>query len=262
MIDHLKRIARTTPLYGLYQRHYKFRLEYSLINKKPITLSTHQPSVIHYTLNKSASQYIKKILRQCGKAVGYQSVHFADLAFNSDFPYLSLRTQAEEVSYMHVFRPKGFIYSAFGRMTAPIPNFDQYCALLVIRDPRDILVSKYFSRKYSHPEPGSKGGKRDQFLEWRKHAQHSDIDSYVLDQKSLIKGLLDEYRLHLLTPSPSTLILKYEDMTGNFESWLSALLAHTQIEIPERLRDQLIKEHAAMRPVKEDVHKHIRYGRP
>ena len=54
------------------------------------------------------------------------------------------------------------------------PICPDYKVVLMARDPRDILVSAYYSIAYSHPEPTSTGSKHADFMEMRRRARESN----------------------------------------------------------------------------------------
>ncbi len=120
------------------------------------------PSILHFSLNKVATQYVKSILRRCAVENGMVTVGIHDYAFNSDFPYLDLLSAEEMEEYRYLFKPAGCLYSVFGGMIDGIPDLEKYKVVFVARDPRDLLVSNYYSMAHSHSAPT--GEKREAFM--------------------------------------------------------------------------------------------------
>lgn len=135
-----------------------------------------------------------------------------------------------------------------------IPNFEDYLVLLVIRDPRDILVSHYFSTAYSHPLPGQ--AKLSSFMERRQFALSSGVDDYVL---AMSKELQKRYERYLdLVDKPNVHLTTYEHMIQDFPSWLDDVLIHCELDVSTQLKYALIKEADAAHRTKEDVSQHRR----
>ena len=78
----------------------------------------------------------------------------------------------------------GYLYSVFGGMIEGIPSLEKYKVILVTRDPRDILVSDYYSIAYSHSVPSKTGNKYDKFMSKRNKAREYTIDDFVISDPS------------------------------------------------------------------------------
>lgn len=233
--------------------------------EKALLAGTHrtrsqQPSLLHFSLNKAATQYTKNILRAIAKQNNLTPVGMNEWAFGSAQPYLDHLTYAEMEQYKQVFRPKGYLYSVFGGMIENIDQLEEYKILLMVRDPRDILVSSYFSTAFSHPLPGKHSNKRDSFEQKRAWAKSVQIDEYVLAEAPRLMKNLQRYNDLLLLQYPNTLLLRYEDMITDFEGWLTRLLQYTNCSINDSLRQQLLENHHRQRPVDENIDRHLRKG--
>jgi hypothetical protein len=138
------------PLFGDWVFRTRWKTELALLEGESLSDSQH-PSIIHMGLHRSASQWVKSILRRAGNTVGLVHVQWNSMAFHSDYPYLD---HLDEVGqYGEIFHPKGYLYSSFGGYPVGVPQFERYKVILVVRDPRDLLVSRYFSIAYSHSVP-------------------------------------------------------------------------------------------------------------
>lgn len=238
----------------------QFGVELDLIKGTHKNVNQHQ-SVLHFSVNKSATQYVKSVIQKCSSANGLTNVRMNEYAFMSDFPYLNKLSAQELQQYQHVFKPKGYTYSVFGGMIDGILNLDQYLVVLMVRDPRDVLVSGYYSVAYSHPEPAYGTEKYKNFLKDKSFAQQATVDEYALAQCERVYETYERYRTLLLNKHPNMYITKYEDMVSNFEEWLQSVAAYCQFELSNELRNQLIEENQQLRPKSEDVNKHIRKGK-
>ena len=75
-----------------------------------------------------------------------------------EFFNLGIRAPQAPASTSRIFLDRGYCYGGFRFLpeSFEIPILGQVKSLLLVRDPRDMLVSHYFSTRSSHPAPGSK----------------------------------------------------------------------------------------------------------
>lgn len=262
---HVKAFLRTLPLTRNFLRtrdlQRRFSTELDLIAGRNIATSS-RPSVVHFSVNKAATQYIKRVLGQCAAECGLVNVGIHDYAFHADFPYLDSLTAEQMQDYQHIFHPQGYCYAVFGGMLEGVPNLDRYRLVLVVRDPRDVLVSSYFSIAFSHVSPGENSDKREEFAHMRARAQASTIDEYVMAESDRVLANYERYQRLLTDRYPSAYVTKYEHMTSDFAGWLKALLNYCDLDIPMSLFDSLVQDHEAKRPREENVRQHTRKGQP
>lgn len=110
-------------------------------------------------------------------------------------------------------------------------SLDEYNIILHLRDPRDALVSLFFSHTYSHTRtPGRFNPSESERRGW----EEGGVDAFVLQwlpeycrrYQSLVSHLLDR---------DNVTYLRYEDMIGNLEEWLGSFLsAFHHLNIPQR----------------------------
>jgi hypothetical protein len=237
----------------------KFRVEKALLAGCHKTSSSH-PSILHFSFNKAATQAVKKLLVKCGRRNGLTPALLHDYAFQHSMPYLDQLNRKQMEAYIHLFKPQGYIYSVFGGMIEGIPSITKFKVVLVVRDPRDILVSSYYSIAYSHAIP--EGEKKESLLSRRKEALASDLDDHVLQHAEKLLAVFNRYEACLFAEYPSVHIARYEDMVGDYPKWLDALLSSCELAIPESMRCELIRSHEASRPSSENINKHLRKGMP
>jgi len=259
----MKKILQQIPfLNQIIRRRYikkRFKTERALLNNQHINNSL-KTSIIHFSVNKSATQYIKSILRHAATAKRMTPVSMNDYAFHSTMPFLNRLTDEEMTDYTHVFKPKGYVYTVFGAMVG-VPELEKYKVVLVVRDPRDALVSGYFSIVYSHPLPPKESDIREGFIKNRQQAQAENIDQYVLRNSEKIYDIYHDYIHRLIEKYPHVYVCKYEDMISDFETWLTQLVEYTELDIAPELKQQFIREHHQKTPQNEDPNKHLRKGK-
>jgi hypothetical protein len=246
--------------YRDWTRRRQFAIERQLLNGRHQHDHAH-PSIIHFTLDKAASQYTRAILSRCAAANGLVPVGMNAYAFDTNQPYLHELTAEQMREYQHVFRPRGYLYTAFGGMVEGIPDLAKFILILMVRDPRDVLVSEYFSMAYSHAAPDVRSRKYQNFLEERAGARNTPIDDWVLAKSDHLLQILRRYA-RLLVEYPHTYLTTYRKMTTDFGQWLDGLLGACRLPIEDGLRQQLIDAQDRLRPSEERLDRHVRKGQP
>jgi hypothetical protein len=169
-----------------------------------------------------------------------------------------------------VFNNKGFIYGPLRLSLQPSSKeftllvkyvsdtefVKDKIAIFLIRDPRDILVSKYYSFRFTHGlSPVKKIRETQQRI--RKDIQSKSINQYCIDEAP---KTLDEFKtLRKLNQSCSrSVLLKYEDMIENWDLFSANLTKY--IVLKEK---KLAKIYGKTRPrSEENLTSHRRDGRP
>ncbi|MEL6719185.1 MAG: sulfotransferase domain-containing protein [Bacteroidota bacterium] len=252
-----RKIINSLPFVNPAKRHHP--VEFQLIEGTHKTDNTQQ-SILHFSLNKSATQYVKKVLNQAADSLGMSTANLNGYAFHSDFPYLDLLSKEEFQPYQYLFKTKGYLYSVFGGMIDGLKNLKDYRVVLMIRDPRDIVVSSYFSTAYSHPLPSKNSNKADDFHEKRVNTQQMTIDEYTLKESEIVLDVYNRYIRLLLEKHPTCYVTKYEDMVADHEQWLDGLLRYCGLSIKEDLRGKLLQQNKRLKPKTENVNDHMRKG--
>ncbi|TVQ03049.1 MAG: hypothetical protein EA359_10535 [Balneolaceae bacterium] len=239
----------------------KFKNEIQLIKGLHNT-SCEKSSIIHFSINKSATQYVKKILTSCSVENGLTPIHLHGYAFQSHFPYLDQISKDEMKKYSHLFKPNGYLYSVFGGMIDGIEELHKYKIILMIRDPRDILVSKYFSVAYSRSTEYENEEKNQYFMERRSQVKKMTLDEFVLSESDSLLSVFSRYERVLVSKYSNMYLSKYEEMVSEFPLWLSQILEFCELEISKNLFNKLIKENVKLIPDNENIERHIRRAKP
>lgn len=168
-------------------------------------------TAVHIGMNKSASQYFGRVLKCYAKQAQFNFLSYNGLAFNSILPPIEKIIFSESESRM-IFSPLGQIHSFFGSPPPAIIDRADLNVILVVRDPRDILVSQYFSRRKSHVEPPVTSSAHLGFMARRKMSRDQDFSEHVVHLFNEIKD--EPLRiLKFVDTFPGNLkIFKYEDL--------------------------------------------------
>ena len=217
---------------------------------------TRPKSVYFYTLHKCASSlfsdYVLKNVRRL------RLIDYEDRFYNGD--------PVECVT----FEEKGFIYgpirlstdppsAIYTRFIGPASRTDfirDKIAIFLIRDPRDIVVSSYYSFGYTHGFSSVK-----ELEEQQRQAQElirrKTIDAFALE---VATATLNHFHTidRLSQACNRGIVLKYEDMIDNWEKFSSELTKYLDIG-----RKTLRHTYEQTRPLEtESEMGHRRSGRP
>ncbi len=131
--------------------------------------------------------------------------------------------------------------------------------VLLVRDPRDALVSEYFSygkKSGSHVLPGknAKG-----FAEQFQSETDKTIDDYVIEVSGGILAKFETYRDTL--DFDLGLVRRYEDVFFDKETFLGEIFEHFGLSVGGNIIRNVARAHD-IRPEQEDETQHIRKGTP
>ncbi|HKI46870.1 MAG TPA: sulfotransferase domain-containing protein [Balneolales bacterium] len=218
-------------------------------------------NIFHCCVQKTGSQWIKAIFAdkeirkltnlemftyQTTMPGGVDPRNLVDRTFDTPFPHKTIISPLY-ISYDNYIN---------------IPKPEKHRTIFIMRDPRDIVVSWYYSTKYSHALMG-------QIAEFRDR----------LNQLDLFEGLqfaitfLDNFGLFKALGSWSqsesdskVLVVKYENLIGNnSDDTFSKIFNHCQIDMGKKELEKLIAEYSFKSmskrdPGQEDKKSHLRKG--
>lgn len=159
----------------------------------------------------------------------------------------------------------GNVYADFRIMPTaflPHPIFREGRRILLVRDPRDALVSEYFSVAYSHPVParaGSDSPLTDLLERDRKSALASGIDEIVVKRAPWMRSAFLSYAD--VSRWDGTVVVKYEDYIFRKRELIALITQHFGWTVNSSEVD-LILDKIDKRPQVEDPAAFIRQVTP
>jgi len=208
-------------------------------------------------LNKCGSSLLNQIVEFFAEEHGLTPVNLPGVFFNA-----GLRVEDwAEADLAEVIRP-GNLYigfrncpPAFGRD----PLFARSRRVFMFRDPRDALVSLYFSDAYSHSLPGGEGqaaeAARAYFLAKRDRTLATDINDYVLQEAASLDRAFMAYAEVLR--SPLTLKLRYEEHVFQKKRMIAKIGQHFGLPLTPEATERLLAK-VDIVPQGEDMRKFVR----
>jgi hypothetical protein len=216
-------------------------------------------SVIFFTTHKCASNFSNEILKSIEFHSEYNLFDYGAIV-GSLADKLGISDNFEDylnLNYQTLFYPKGELYGP-QRKPLNFPGLENFKKIIFLRDPRDVLVSSYYSFGYSHNIPDSKL-QLESFNERRNRIQNETIDEYVLrENDNWIKPMYKEYeKIH--RNSKNILFLSYQDFVENTKNFIDTIFEF--LNIYNEFAVTRLVELANPIQNKEDINKHKRSGR-
>ncbi|MFO7871860.1 MAG: sulfotransferase domain-containing protein [Kiritimatiellia bacterium] len=209
-----------------------------------------KPSVLVFTVHRSGSTFLGRLLHTL---VNQSDMVMADFDTFFALQEIPVREGFKDTDFINrVFSPEGYVYGPC-RSFRDIPDVGRYRKLLLLRDPRDALVSKYYSIAYSHI-PVSMN-----LLRRRRKALTETVDQFVLEEAEELRQKYAEYADKVLKDK-KTLYCRFEDMMSKPSDFLERLQEFMEIHLPRREIKKLLGKQMKP-PAKEDIYRHRRSGK-
>ena len=173
-------------------------------------------------IRKSGSSMLNSMMERVAQVVQLPFVDVAGTFFGAGMPVSEWQ---DEPKVRSIIMP-GVIYGGFRntpRCLHGLPLYRDSPKVLLVRDPRDALVSEFFSNAYSHSVPQS-GEARRRILQQREKAREIGVDAYVKSRVPAFKKTLGEYRL--AAADPACRVFRYEEYITRKGDLLTEICAH------------------------------------
>jgi hypothetical protein len=212
----------------------------------PVNARAEHANVYHCAVRKTASQWIKAMLSD---PVVYR---YSGLLPYDPRPYRWRHPQS--------FPSDRVVSSLFvsHKKFMAIPKPDHYRAFFVMRDPRDIVVSSYFSTRSSHTPMGD-------IPQVRKVLQEKPFKDGLLYVISNLteKGTFKALRSWATAPrSEAVRLVRYENLTGEHQQEeVDRLLRHCGIVLPPAELEGLLSRYSFSRMRSDRQGSHYRKGK-
>ena len=205
-------------------------------------------NILFFTVHKAASMFIYKICRDLSKEsrLNYYSVnHYRYSKYYFDTEESDLEDLSNWGNRSGCFAPLRYYFNVPQELNAHI--------ILHLRDPRDVLVSLYFSQAYSH---SYLKGVFDISESERSEIINTGIDQYVIGHADTFNRKYNEYQ-NLLSGTDA-IFVKYEDLVLNFPFWLQEVAKGFSIDNPRFIQRMIKKYKGEFEIEKENKHAHKR----
>lgn len=216
-----------------------------------------RPCWFVYGVRKSGSSIFNSMVHALAQR---QGVSWVDLPGDLFKGGVTVGAWQDDPALATLLRP-GNVYGGFrncplGFVSSPLHR--DAAKVLLVRDPRDALVSEYFSNAYSHSLPAA-GDARSQMLDLRSEALRQPIADYVLARADAMARTLDEYRP--LVSDPRLKVFRYEDVILDKRTLLQDVARHFGWTVDAGYLDQVLAW-ADQQPSEEDPTRFVRKVTP
>ena len=218
-----------------------------------------QNSTLFYTTHKCASSFMQKILiKLCANG----SYVFNDYA--SAIYQLGNKLDIEqdkknylvnflESNYDRLFYKKNEIYGPL-RFPVDFPDRNTFKHIFFLRDPRDVIVSSYYSFGFTHSLPTNEKSK-GRMLSIRKEIQQKGIDQYAIDFADELVQRYIGFK-NLKENCDSFIYLKYDDFTNNTKAFILNLSQYLNVNLSDNELKVLCYEASPIQKnIKKESHK-------
>jgi hypothetical protein len=175
-------------------------------------------------IRKCGSSVMNSIVADLARQNGKLYRDIAGRFFEADIPERIWRHDPATLNLLVA----GHVHGGFRAMPLVFARHELFAAsrkILMVRDPRDALVSEYFSNAYSHALPaGGQGGATQDLLALRAAALTASIEATVLRQAPALNHTFLEYAA--VAGDPATRLFRYEDVILSKRRWVRDIAAH------------------------------------
>ena len=225
-----------------------------------ITLET--PADIHaffiFGIHKCGSSLLNKLFVDICRILAIPSVPIPELAFQQGIP----TKDWENSTSLNAVILDGYCHRGYRHFPLFLKDSDLlYCRkkILLVRDPRDAIVSAYFSFAKSHILPKS-GDLLDSMLKSRRNLQNIELENYAVAHAVNVKKAFQRYHRYL-SNDEMLKVYRYEDIIFDKQNWLIDMLHFLGLTLKKAQIQRIAEKHNIV-PQSEKPEQHIRKVSP
>ena len=181
--------------------------------KTPLTESLNSEGprgIVVHALHKSASMFLYKVFGQLSEYRG--------------IPFYSENHAPSTADQVHADMNHDFCCGPlrdFKEGPIPFDASENICRIYHLRDPRDILVSQYYSFGWRHSDKRFTPRQKSE----RERIRNMTVDQYALNEGEDVTGLKHRIAPFLeSTPRAQDIVVHYEEMVTKFPKWLNKVV--------------------------------------
>lgn len=226
-----------------------------IIYELPPTRAPESESVLWFTARKGGTTLLSKL-------IGGLSGNLENVFIRGRMYQLGFRPGDEPDEISGIFLEQGYCYGFAGFPRHDIPILSRAKSILLVRDPRDMLVSRYFHIRSSHPPPGTAPDRiANGYTEIPERAltRSATLDEYAL----LLAAEVGEELMTLCqkVPEETRRLYHYEDVVYDKRAWAEDICDHFGWRVPEKRLQRAINA-VDVFPNSEQPSAHIRQVHP
>jgi hypothetical protein len=234
----------------------------TLEDGKTVTLTLPEPgtapSAFLVSLPKAGSTLFYRLMQPIANRAGLPYFSLPNELHSIGVPAANVRDGIADV-----FRPTGYTYGGFRGIerNMVLPDYADGRTVLLVRDPRDMLTSLYFSEAKSHVPPGASASDAllKQFEQRRQRALSMSIDEFALQRAQGLKAAYEG--VFAAMDGKAHKLFRYEDVIFAKREWVDAVIAYLGLTVAGQVVANVVAKND-VRPTAEDEGQHIRKVAP
>ncbi|GGW82296.1 sulfotransferase domain-containing protein [Alteromonas halophila] len=218
-----------------------------------VTVPTPKPNFERkfvFAFAKSGSTLLDNLLSVYCQVEGTPTFSLYNQAFDQGLSTAELGSEA-----LPCLDFDGILYTGFRHYPRFELDIGSSKAIWLVRDPRDMAVSMYYSIAKSHVIP--KG--HEAMTRSRQQTSELDIDEFVVKRMKSYMGQFKQYQKNLANKNVK--IYRYEDVIYEKLSWFKGVLTYLDIPVKDKLAENVVKQFDVI-PSEEKDDQHIRQVHP
>ena len=234
----------------------------SLDSSSKIEIQLNKPAAIDaffiFGVHKCGSSLLNKLIVDICRVNQIPDVPIPELAFQQSIPTESWENCTDlNSTILDGYCHRG--YRHFPLFLKQSSLLNQRKKILLVRDPRDAIVSAYFSFAKSHVLPES-GKLLENMLKSREHLKNMELEQYAVAQVPGVKAAFNRYHDNL-NHDKLLKIYRYEDVIFNKEDWIVDIVDYLGLTLKPAQVKRIAEKHDIV-PTAEDTSQHIRKVKP
>lgn len=216
------------------------------------------PSVLAFSLAKAGSTMLFDLLARLCPHAGLVYVSLEDRFYAA-----GVDQRDQPLGASSLFHETGYCYGGFrGAPPYEVPILDRVRVVLLVRDPRDMLVSLYHSLAESHWIPETDEAQGPHFMHaLRADARRRTVDEHALRSASTVLAQFERYEAFALPWRSNVALYRYEDVVYRKREWAEELCAWFEWSVPDAVRDAAVAT-VDVFPETPDPGAHVRQVHP
>lgn len=213
-------------------------------------------SVILFTTHKCASSFISNLLNALTENSLYKIVDYARAILKLGNQTSIIKPfQFLENNYSYFYKQFGEIYVPHRRPVC-FPGIEKFKQIYFLRDPRDVLVSSFYSFSETHSPPINHQ-KQILFFENRKKIKALGIDLYSIENaKTWLKPIYQQYNFQKESAKSNHLYLSYDLFINDTEKFIKQICNFLNLSVSKKLITELtITASPVQNKIQSNTHK-------
>jgi hypothetical protein len=199
-----------------------------------------RPSVVLHTVERAASRFVSLVLGRLARHAGLVPIDVD--SYHYEIGRIRPWIEGGRGGASHPFAAPGCFYGPLRTASDNVLRLP-HKAILVVRDPRDVLVSLHHNHAWEPRTPIAGGDDVAGEVEREmREARAMTLDAFVCHMARPDSHVMQTFRAYRTTllRSPRVLVTRYETMLGDPVGWLEGIVHHLDWSPNRALREEVL----------------------